>query len=106
MERFFLELDPPEAVMRTWPHVVVLGRPRHPGRAHGPNDCAFPKAGPGHHRGEWALAHLAPIPYTKNRIALFSQWMWQLATRQRTVLNWSSSLGRRLLDEQHLLVGG
>ena len=25
MERFFLELDPPEQVMRTWPHVVVVG---------------------------------------------------------------------------------
>ena len=25
MERFFLELDPPEAAMRSWPHVVVVG---------------------------------------------------------------------------------
>jgi NADH dehydrogenase len=25
MERFFLELDPPEEVMRCWPHVVVVG---------------------------------------------------------------------------------
>ena len=25
MERFFLELDPPEQVMRSWPHVVVVG---------------------------------------------------------------------------------
>jgi hypothetical protein len=25
MERFFLELEPPEQVMRTWPHVVVVG---------------------------------------------------------------------------------
>ena len=25
MQRFFLELDPPEAAMRAWPHVVVVG---------------------------------------------------------------------------------
>ncbi len=24
MERFFLELDPPEEAMRSWPHVVVV----------------------------------------------------------------------------------
>jgi len=29
----------------------------------------------------WALAHLAFIPDTENRIALFSKWMWQIATR-------------------------
>ena len=34
----------------------------------------------------WALAHLAFIPDTENRIALFSKWMWQIATRQRTAL--------------------
>ena len=34
----------------------------------------------------WALAHLAFIPDTENRIALFSKWMWQMATRQRTAL--------------------
>ena len=34
----------------------------------------------------WALAHLAFIPDTENRIALFSKWMWQIATRQRTSL--------------------
>ncbi len=33
-----------------------------------------------------ALAHLAFIPDTENRIALFSKWMWQIATRQRTAL--------------------
>jgi NADH dehydrogenase len=32
------------------------------------------------------LAHLAFIPDTENRIALFSKWMWQIATRQRTAL--------------------
>ena len=34
----------------------------------------------------WALAHLAFIPDSENRIALFSKWMWQIATRQRTAL--------------------
>jgi NADH dehydrogenase len=34
----------------------------------------------------WALAHLAFIPDTENRISLFSKWMWQIATRQRTAL--------------------
>ena len=34
----------------------------------------------------WALAHLAFIPDTENRIALFTKWMWQIATRQRTAL--------------------
>lgn len=34
----------------------------------------------------WALAHLAFIPDTENRIALFNKWMWQIATRQRTAL--------------------
>jgi len=34
----------------------------------------------------WALAHLAFIPDTENRIALFSKWMWQIAIRQRTAL--------------------
>jgi NADH dehydrogenase len=34
----------------------------------------------------WALAHLAFIPDAENRIALFSKWMWQIATRQRTAL--------------------
>jgi NADH dehydrogenase len=34
----------------------------------------------------WALAHLAFIPDTENRIALFSKWKWQIATRQRTAL--------------------
>ena len=34
----------------------------------------------------WALSHLAFIPDTENRIALFSKWMWQIATRQRTAL--------------------
>jgi len=34
----------------------------------------------------WALAHLAFIPDTENRIALFSKWIWQIATRQRTAL--------------------
>jgi NADH dehydrogenase len=34
----------------------------------------------------WALAHLAFIPDTENRIALFSKWMWQIVTRQRTAL--------------------
>ena len=34
----------------------------------------------------WALAHLAFIPDTENRIALFCKWMWQIATRQRTAL--------------------
>ena len=34
----------------------------------------------------WVLAHLAFIPDTENRIALFSKWMWQIATRQRTAL--------------------
>jgi NADH dehydrogenase len=34
----------------------------------------------------WALAHLAFIPDTENRIALFRKWMWQIATRQRTAL--------------------
>jgi NADH dehydrogenase len=34
----------------------------------------------------WALAHLAFIPDTENRIALFSKWMWQIATRERTAL--------------------
>lgn len=34
----------------------------------------------------WAIAHLAFIPDTENRIALFCKWMWQIATRQRTAL--------------------
>ena len=34
----------------------------------------------------WALAHLAFIPDTENRISLFTKWMWQIATRQRTAL--------------------
>ncbi|MFQ6538859.1 MULTISPECIES: NAD(P)/FAD-dependent oxidoreductase [Aphanothece] len=34
----------------------------------------------------WALAHLAFIPDTENRITLFTKWMWQIATRQRTAL--------------------
>ena len=34
----------------------------------------------------WALAHLAFIPDTQNRISLFSKWLWQIATRQRTAL--------------------
>ncbi|MEX0588632.1 MAG: NAD(P)/FAD-dependent oxidoreductase [Cyanobium sp.] len=34
----------------------------------------------------WSLSHLAFIPDTENRIALFSKWMWQIATRQRTAL--------------------
>ncbi len=34
----------------------------------------------------WALAHLAFIPDTENRVTLFTKWMWQIATRQRTAL--------------------
>jgi NADH dehydrogenase len=48
----------------------------------------------------WALAHLAFIPDTENRIALFSKWMWQIATRQRTAL---LITGR---PDQHLGVDG
>jgi NADH dehydrogenase len=25
VEHFFLELDPPEEAMRSWPHVVIVG---------------------------------------------------------------------------------
>jgi len=44
----------------------------------------------------WGLAHRAFIPDTKDRIALLSQWIWQIATRQGTGLLIS---GR---PEQHL----
>ena len=47
-----------------------------------------------------ALAHLAFIPATENRIALFSMWLWQIATRQRTAL---LITGR---PDQHLGVDG
>jgi len=46
-------------------------------------------SGPAVQMGGWmlgALAHLAFIPDTENRSALFSKWMWQIATRQRTGL--------------------
>ena len=44
----------------------------------------------------WALAHLAFIPDTENRIALFSKWMWQIATRQRTALLITGRPGQHL----------
>jgi NADH dehydrogenase len=55
-------------------------------------------AGPAVQAGAWVARDLLArprgqriqpfrfIPDTENRIALFSKWMWQIATRQRTPL--------------------
>ncbi len=34
----------------------------------------------------WALAHLAFMPDTENRISLLTKWLWLILTRERSAL--------------------